>query len=142
MDKSDADTDTPHDYIELAAPLRARYLRLENVHMPAGYFALSGLRVFGFDPEAKAPAAPKKARAVRSKDDRRDVMFTWKPSEGAYGYNIYYGTAPDKLYNAITVIGDTIYDMRGLDRDTDYYYAIEAIGEGGKSPRVTMQTKQ
>lgn len=142
VDKSDADTDTPHDYIELAAPLRARYLRLENVHMPAGSFALSGLRVFGFDPEAKAPAAPKNARAVRSKDDRRDVMFTWKPSEGAYGYNIYYGTAPDKLYNAITVIGDTIYDMRGLDRDTDYYYAIEAIGEGGKSPRVTMQTKQ
>ena len=57
-----------------------------------------------------------------------------KASEGAYGYNIYYGIAPDKLYNAITVNGDTVYDMRGLDLGTDYYFAIEALGETGRSP--------
>ena len=36
IDKSDSDKDCPHDYIELNEPLRARYLKYENVHMPTG----------------------------------------------------------------------------------------------------------
>ena len=31
IDKSDSDKDCPHDYIELNEPLRARYLKYENV---------------------------------------------------------------------------------------------------------------
>ncbi len=46
-DKSANKTDVPHDYIELPKPVSARYLKLENVHMPQGKFALSGFRVFG-----------------------------------------------------------------------------------------------
>ncbi len=60
-------------------------------------------------------------------------MISWKAVDGAYGYNVYYGIAPDKLYNAITVLDGTSYDMRGLDRDSDYYFAIEALGESGRS---------
>ena len=37
------------------------------------------------------------------------------------------------MYNAITVYGDNKYDMRGLDKDTDYYFTIESLGESGKS---------
>jgi hypothetical protein len=37
----------PHDYVELAVPVKARYIKLENLHMPTGKFAISGLRVFG-----------------------------------------------------------------------------------------------
>ena len=43
------------------------------------------------------------------------------------------GIAPDKMYNVITVYGDTFYDMRGLDLATDYYFAIEALNESGVS---------
>ena len=47
VDKSENRTDVPHDYVELARPVEARFVRLENVHIPTGRFALSGLRVFG-----------------------------------------------------------------------------------------------
>jgi hypothetical protein len=61
-------------------------------------------------------------------------MITWSPVEGAYGYNIYYGIAPDKLYHCITVNGETQYDLRGLDLGTGYSFAIEALAETGRSP--------
>jgi xylan 1,4-beta-xylosidase len=46
-DKSNNKTDVPHDYIELEKPVQARIIKLENIHMPTGKFAISGLRVFG-----------------------------------------------------------------------------------------------
>jgi beta-xylosidase len=140
IDKSDNDRDVPHDYVELQSPLRARYIKLENLHMPTGNFALSGLRVFG-SAEGVAPAAVKKLKVDRDKDDPRNAMISWTPVDGAYGYNIYYGIAPDKLYNAITVYGDTQYDMRGLDRATEYYFSIEALGESGRSPLSKVVNK-
>ncbi len=131
-DKSDNDKDVPHDYIELATPLQTRHIKVENLHMPTGHFAVSGLRVFG-NADGPAPATPKGLKAVRSKTDPRNAMISWKAVDRAYGYNVYYGIAPDKLYNAITVLDGTSYDMRGLDRDSDYYFAIEALGESGRS---------
>ena len=47
VDKSNNKTDVPHDYVELQQPVQARYIKLENIHMPTGKFALSGFRVFG-----------------------------------------------------------------------------------------------
>ena len=46
-DKSNNKSDVPHDYIELEKPVQARFIKLENIHMPTGKFAISGLRVFG-----------------------------------------------------------------------------------------------
>lgn len=135
VDKSDNGKDVPHDYVELSKPLRTRYLKLENLHMPSGQFCLSGFRVFGLDPDAAAPEAVKGLKVKRDKADPRNAMISWKAVPGAYGYNIYYGIAPDKLYNAITVYDALEYDMRGLDRDTPYFFAIEALGEGGVSTR-------
>ena len=134
VDKSDNDRDVPHDYIELQKPLRARYLKIENLHMPSGNFCLSGFRVFGLDPDMAAPDAVKGLRVKRDKNDPRNAMISWEAAPRAYGYNIYYGIAPDKLYNAITVYDALEYDMRGLDRDTPYFFSIEALGEGGRSP--------
>ncbi|MGN1238428.1 MAG: fibronectin type III domain-containing protein, partial [Muribaculaceae bacterium] len=132
VDKSNNDRDVPHDYVELRQPLRARYLKVENLHMPSGNFCLSDLRVFGIA-EGEAPTAVKGFKVVRDKKDMRNCMITWKPSERAYGYNIRYGIAPDKLYHCITVNGECEYDLRGLDLGTDYYFAIEALGETGCS---------
>jgi hypothetical protein len=47
VDKSNNKKDVPHDYIELSQPVQARFIKLENIHMPTGKFAISGLRVFG-----------------------------------------------------------------------------------------------
>lgn len=134
VDKSDNDRDVPHDYIELRQPLDTRYLRVENLHMPSGgYFCMSAFRVFGHAQGAK-PKAVKHFNVKRDKADPRNAMLTWTPVDGAYGYNIYFGTAPDKRYHCITVYGDTHYDLRGLDMGTDYSFAVEALAETGRSP--------
>ena len=133
VDKSDNDKDVPHDYIELREPLKTRYLKIVNEHVPSGNFAMSGFRIFG-NGLGEAPAAVKNLKVERSKADKRNAMITWEPVKEAYAYNIYYGIASDKLYNSITVLGDTMYDFRGLDKDTDYYFSIEALGESGRSP--------
>lgn len=133
VDKSDADRDTPHDYVELLQPLRTRYLKVENVHVPGrGNFCLSELRVFG-RADGQAPALPRDFRVSRNKSDGRNALISWQPVGGAYGYNIYFGTAKDKLYHCITVNGTTSYDLRGLDLGTSYYFAIQSLGETGAS---------
>ncbi len=138
VDKSDNDRDVPHDYIELKAPLRTRYLRVQNLHMPSGgHFCLSDLRVFG-EGNGDKPAAVKTLKVTRDRADKRNAMLAWTPVKGAYGYNIYYGTAPGKTYNAITVLGTNTYDFRGMDRDTDYYFTIEAMAESGISARTPI----
>lgn len=137
VDKSQADRDTPHDYVELREALDTRYLKVENLHMPAnGKFCLSEMRVFG---KADIPAPNKVSgfRALRDKKDSRNVMLSWLPAANAYGYNIYYGVEPGKLYHCITVNGATQYDFRGLDKGTNYYFSIQALGEGGCSETTT-----
>ncbi len=44
VDKSKSKTDVPHDYVELDTPVMTRYLKLVNLHMPTGKFAISGFR--------------------------------------------------------------------------------------------------
>ena len=132
VDKSDNDKDVPHDYIELGETLDARYLKLENIHVPSGNFCLSEFRVFGFA-DGEKPLPVRNFKIVRDKQDKRNAMISWNPSSDAYGYNIYYGIAPEKLYNCIPVNGADHYDFRGLDLGTTYYFAIEALNESGRS---------
>ncbi|RYY97872.1 MAG: xylosidase [Chitinophagaceae bacterium] len=133
-DKSRNKTDVPHDYIELAQPVTARYIRLENVHMPTGKFALSGLRVFGKGTGA-APAFPKTFFMLRTEKDKRSGWVRWSPVDGATGYNVYMGTAPDKLYNNVMVLNANEYYYKGMDREKPYYLQIEAFNENGVSQR-------
>lgn len=140
VDKSQNDKDVPHDYIELKAPLQTRFLKVENLHMPGqGAFCMSDLRVFG-RAKGEKPQTVKAFKAVRDKKDQRNCRLSWQPVAQAYGYNIRYGTAPDKLYHCITVNGETAYDLRGLDIGTNYYFTIEALAETGVSqPSKTIK---
>ena len=57
------------------------------------------------------------------------------PSPDAYAYNIYMGTAPDKLYNCIMVYGANEYWLKAMDKEIPYYFCIEAVNENGTSVR-------
>jgi xylan 1,4-beta-xylosidase len=131
IDKSENRKDVPHDYIQLKTPFRTRYLKLENVHMAAGKFAISGFRVFG----TREGVKPSKVNEFVSSRyaDTRDVTFKWQPVKGAYAYNIYYGIGPEKLFNSIMVHDSASYYFRGLNLDQSYYARVEAIGETGVS---------
>jgi xylan 1,4-beta-xylosidase len=135
IDKSTNKTDIPHEYVELAKPVQARYLKLENIHMPTGKFALSGFRVFGNANSAK-PEAVKDFIVLRTEKDKRSAFLKWRPSDNAYAYNIYYGTAPDKLYTCIMVHGHNEYWLKTMDRMKTYYFTIEAVNESGVSTSV------
>lgn len=136
VDKSNNKTDIPHEYVELPAPVQARYIKLENLHMPTGKFAISGLRVFGNGNGAK-PDAVKTFFVLRTDKDKRSAWIKWSPVNNAYAYNIYYGTAPDKLYNCFMVMGNTIneYWFKAMDLKKAYYFTIEAVNENGVSEK-------
>lgn len=137
VDKSNNKTDVPHDYVELDRPVKARFIKLENVHMPTGKFAISGLRVFG-NANLSAPKAVKDFVVLRTEKDKRSAWLKWQAVENAYAYNIYIGTAPDKLYNCIMVYNTNEYWYKGMDKDKSYYFSIEAINESGVSQRTKI----
>lgn len=138
VDKSKNITDVPHDYIELKTPVKARFLKLENLKMPTGKFALSGFRVFGKGSGEK-PSKVENFIALRADPkkfgERRSVWFKWKQNEKADGYNIYFGKSPDKLYGSIMVYGKNEYYFTGADRTDTYYFQIEAFNNNGISER-------
>jgi len=129
VDKSKNETDVPHDYIELSEPINTRFLKLVNLEMPTGCFAISGLRVFGKAPGAVPGKVPNFA-AKRDTADTRNVSLTWDAVPGAYAYAIDFGPLPDKLYNSL-LVHDTKYNLHSLNVDRDYFYRIRAVGETG-----------
>jgi xylan 1,4-beta-xylosidase len=139
VDKSNNKTDVPHEYVELEKPVQARFIKLENIHMPTGKFAISGFRVFGNRNGAK-PQGVKDFIVLRTEKDKRSGWLKWKPVDNAYAYNIYYGTAPDKLYNCIMVMGNTTneYWFKAMDKLKTYYFTIEAVNENGVSEKTKV----
>lgn len=137
VDKSNNKTDVPHDYIELKQPVQTRFLKLENIHMPTGKFALSGFRVFG-NGNGNKPEAVKNFIVLRTEKDKRSAWIKWGPVDNAFAYNIYVGTAPDKLYNCIMVHGANEYWFKAMDKEMPYYFSIEAINENGVSERTKV----
>ena len=134
VDKSNNKTDVPHDYVELAAPIETRYLKLVNIQMPTGKFAISGFRVFGHGKGLK-PETVRELVVFRTKKDKRSAWLKWSPVDHAYAYNIYLATEPGKWYNCIMVYNFNEYWLKSLDKDQTYYFTIEAINENGTSER-------
>lgn len=137
-DKSQNKTDVPHDYIELNQPIKARYVKLENIHMAAGKFAISGLRVFGSG-NGKKPDPVKQFFVLLTEKDKRSAWIKWSPVDNAYAYNIYFGVSPDKLYGVIMVHGANEYYFKGMDKEQKYFFAIEAINENGVSEKTLQK---
>ena len=136
VDKSKNKSDVPHDYVELPNPVEARYIKLENVHMPTGKFAISGLRVFG-NGNGEKPDAVKGFIVLRTEKDKRSAFIKWKPVDNAFAYNIYYGTDPGKLYTSIMIHSNNEYWMKTMDSQKAYYFTIEAVNENGTSSRIS-----
>ncbi|MBL7814352.1 MAG: family 43 glycosylhydrolase [Saprospiraceae bacterium] len=137
VDKSQNKTDVPHDYIALKQAIQARYIRLENVKMAAGKFALSGLRVFGKGKGA-VPDTVKSFIVLRQENDKRNAWLKWYPVTNAYAYNVWYGVAPDKMYQSIMVHSTNELYLKTMDKNTTYYFCIEAINENGVSEKTKI----
>ena len=131
--------------MELEKPITARYLKVENIQMPTGKFAISGFRIFGKGagqkPDAVQNFAPLRAEA-RKKGERRSVWFKWQQEPNADGYVIYFGKSPEKLYGSIMVYGKNEYYFSGLDRSDAYYFQIEAFNSNGIGPKSEIKKSE
>lgn len=131
VDRHDNYRDVPNDYVELSNPHTVRYIRYTNIHVPTPYLSISGLRVFGTG-QGKAPASVKNLTVIRH-TDRRDATITWKKQAGVQGYNVYWGIAPDKLYNSWMVYDNNYLELKSLSSGQPYYFSVEAFNENGVS---------
>ena len=129
-DKTQSKTDVPHDYIELTTPIKTRYIKLTNVRMPDGTFALAGLRIFG-NGGGQAPVKVANFGVTRQESDKCVVKLKWNKQSDAVGYNIRYGIQKDKLYHNYQVIGSDSVTIRSLLSPSNYYFTIDAFNENG-----------
>ncbi|MBR8534483.1 family 43 glycosylhydrolase [Carboxylicivirga sediminis] len=132
-DKSAEMVNRSNPYIELPESIEARYIKFENIHTPTQNLALSDIRIFGKG-RGQLPAQPQAVIAKRDTDDR-NAFISWQVVDGAVGYNILWGIAPDKLYSCYQVWADEgcEREVRALNSKQEYYFAIEAFNEVGVS---------
>ena len=127
-DKSEADTDLSHDLIVREAGFRARYLRLGNMALPYGQApCVSGLRVFGLG-EGPRPQVPE---FTASRDNELDMTVGIQPQENALGWNILFGSSPEKLYHSAMVFAPGSQRIGALIRDREYWVRVDAFNEAG-----------
>lgn len=137
IDKTDNTRDVPHDYVELPIPAEARFIKLENIAMPTGKFAISGLRVFGHG-HGDVPDMVSSLIVLRTESDKRSAWLKWPQVDNAVGYNIYLGVNEEKLYNCIMVYGANEYWLKTMDKEMPYYFCIEAFNENGVSKKTDV----
>lgn len=129
-DRSQADDNRCHPYIILDEKYEVRYIRITAVKLPYDeVFALSGVRVFGKG-KGSVPAMVENCRAERT-EDKLSCTISFDEAEGAFGYNIRFGIAPDKLYNSYLVYEKSEVMLTTLNADEDYYYAVDSFNENG-----------
>lgn len=129
---AERDADAPHELVVLDKPVDAHHVRVVNDRALDGSFSVFDLRVFG-EAKGKAPAAVSGFKAVREEGDPRAFSFGWTPSEGADGYILRWGTAPDRLIHSAVIYADS-YEARYFNRDSKYYFTLTPFNECGEGP--------
>ena len=126
-------TDTPHDYVEFEEAFKARFIRFENhAYTVSGNLSLRELRVFGMGTGSK-PAAVNDLQVVRNREDACLASLQWSPVEGAQGYIVRYGLAPDQLYQSHQVFTPAL-ELTALNAGVAYYFTVDAYNENGVTP--------
>ena len=135
-DKSDAQTDLTHDLILREEGIRVRFLRLSDMAVPYGQQpCISGLRVFGLG-QGEKPAAP--VFTVRRENDL-DMTVSVQSQENTLGYNILFGSSPDKLYHSYMTFKAGDQRIGALIKGRDYFVRVDAFNENGITEGTCVQ---
>ncbi len=125
----------PHGYFEVDTV--ARFVKVTFFHVAGnGFAAISGLRVFGLEDTAR-PEAVSHLTVVRGPNDLRNATLAWTRSEGAEGYIVRYGIAPDKLYNQYQVYGESV-EVRTLTIGIRYFFRVDSFNAAGITEGTTV----
>ena len=125
-DKSGVDTDFTHDLVVWENGIKLRYLRLSILEVPYGQKpCVSDVRVFGVD-DGETPG-----EAEFSVERTTDLDFEIEMSaEGATGYNILWGSSPEKLYHSYMTFANK-QRVGALVKGRDYYVRVDTFNESG-----------
>ena len=135
-DKSHAQTDLSHDLILREEGIRVRFLRLSDMAVPYGQQpCISGLRVFGLG-QGEKPAAP--VFTVRRENDL-DMTVSVQSQENTLGYNILFGSSPDKLYHSYMTFKAGDQRIGALIKGRDYFVRVDAFNENGITEGTYVQ---
>ena len=127
-DKSDAVTDLSHDLIVRESGFEARFVRLSNIALPYGQApCVSGLRIFGLESDKKP--APPQFHAVREGD--LDLEVTIHGQHDALGWNILFGSSPEKLYHSFMTFKPGTQRIGALVSGRDCYVRVDAFNGSG-----------
>lgn len=127
-DKSDTETDLSHDLIIREEGIDVRYLRLSDMAVPFEQApCVSGLRVFGLG-DGEKPAEPAFS-AARTGD--LDMAVQIKEQKDALGYNILFGSSPEKLYHSYMIFKAGSQRVGALIKGREYYVRVDAFNENG-----------
>ena len=127
-DKSVAETDLSHDLIVREEGFSARYLRLSDMAVPFEQApCVSGLRVFGLGGGEK-PGEPVFS-GTRTGD--LDMIVEIKEQADALGWNILFGSSPEKLYHSYMVFKAGSQRVGALIKGREYYVRVDAFNENG-----------
>lgn len=118
--------DRPHALVVRENGISLRYLRLTVLEMPYGQpVAVSGLRVFG---KSGGPLPSEPCFTARRTSDLD--MSVEMEADGAVGYNILWGHAPDKLYHSCLAFNNK-QTIGALVKGQGYYVRVDAFNEAG-----------
>lgn len=136
-DASMSEEDRSHPYIVLNEKYEVRYLRGAAIELPYNeVFALSGLRVFG----KGNGTTPQEVAGVKAERDSNgmDCRIQFDKADGAFGYNIRFGIAENKLYSSYLVYDRSDVLLTTLNADQGYYFTIDSFNENGVSEGKTV----
>ena len=127
-DKSEAKTDLSHDFLVCEEGYRARFFRLSEMAVPyAQNPCISGLRIFGLGQKE----APQKAAFTAVRTGTLDMEVTIEPQENTVGYNILFGSSPEKLYHSYMVFEPGTKRVGALVEGRDYVVRVDSFNESG-----------
>ncbi len=134
-DKSDARTDLTHDLVLREDGVRVRFLRLSDLAVPYGQQpCISGLRVFGLG-HGPLPGTPV-FTAARTSD--LDMTVSVQAQENTVGYNILFGSDPEKLYHSYMVFRAGEQRIGALVKGRHYFVRVDAFNESGITEGVCL----
>jgi xylan 1,4-beta-xylosidase len=140
VDKSNNNMDACHDYIELNKPVKARYVKIENVKVPDGNFSVYDLRIFG-KRKGKTPNEVTGLTVERNASDTRRASVKWNKENSATGYVVNYGTDINKLYTSVMIYNGDSVRLTGLNKGVTYYFSVDSFNESGITPGTKIVTK-
>lgn len=136
-DKSNVETDLPHDFIVNEEGGAARYLKLTIVELPYNQVPkVSGLRAFG-KVDGELPTALTDVQVELVGD--LDMFVNWQSN--ASGHNVLWGYAADKLYHSYMVFGKNEQKIGALIKGQPLYVRVDTFNEVGITEGNVVKVK-